>query len=518
MTSDNKTPPSCADARKLTEGTPAQVGHAPNLQRSLENRHIQLIAVGGAIGTGLFMGSGKTIAISGPSILLVYMIIGAVLFLFMRAMGELLLSDRRYTTFADITRDLIGPWAGFVTGWTYWTCWVVTGVADMIAITGYIRYWWPGTPAWIPIVAMTVLLFTLNAMTVAAFGETEFWFALIKIVAILALVVVGIGMVILAVPTAGGETAAVSHLWNRGGFFPTGLSGFLGGFQIAIFAFVGVELVGTTVAETSDPDKTLPKAINSIPIRIMIFYVAALAAIMMVTPWNEVDPNTSPFVTMFSFTGLGAAATVVNFVVLTSAASSANSGIYSTSRMLFSLAGRGDAPGVFNRLSRHHVPRNALFLSCVFLLSGIIIMEFGESLSDAFTLVTSMSATLFMGVWVMITVSYLIYVKKRPHLHKESTFRAPGGVVSAWVVLVFMGLMVVVLSLRSDTRTGLLASIGWCVFITVASLIHRHRSLARATAKAYSVSASRTRGIGEAESSSSMQHDNDGKNVTDGVD
>lgn len=453
-----------------------------SLKRNLTNRHVQLIAIGGAIGTGLFMGSGKTIATSGPSVLLVYVIIGAVLFLFMRTMGELLLSDERYTTFADIARDLIGPWAGFVTGWTYWMCWVVTGVADMVAITGYVRFWWPNTPAWIPILAMTLLLFSLNAMTVKAFGETEFWFALVKIIAILALVVVGIAMVALGTVDDQGSAAAVANLWSHGGFFPTGFTGFLGGFQIALFAFVGIELVGTTVAETADPEKTLPKAINSIPVRIMLFYVAALAAIMMVTPWDQVDPERSPFVTMFSMTGLGAAATIVNLVVLTSAASSANSGIYSTSRMLFGLANRGDAPKVFSRLSKRHVPRNALFLSCVLLLSAIILMASGDSISAAFTLVTSMSATLFMGVWVVIVVSYLLFLKRRPELHEASAFTAPGGALSAWIVLVFMAAMVVVLALFPDTRAGLLTSLIWIVFIVAAALVHRHRMLVRAEA------------------------------------
>ncbi|MDC4233902.1 amino acid permease [Actinomyces sp. B33] len=451
-----------------------------HLQRTLTNRHVQLIAIGGAIGTGLFMGSGKTISIAGPSILLVYIIIGAVLFLFMRTMGELLLSTRHYTTFADIARDLIGPWAGFVTGWTYWMCWIVTGVADMVAITGYVRFWWPDTPAWIPIVAMTILLFALNVMTVKAFGETEFWFALVKIIAILALVVVGLTMVAAGTVDQAGTAAAVSNLWAHGGFFPTGFHGFLGGFQIALFAFVGIELIGTTVAETADPDTTLPKAVNSIPVRIMLFYVAALAAIMMVTPWDQINPEASPFVTMFSMTGLAAAATVVNLVVLTSAASSANSGIYSTSRMLYGLAARGDAPRVFRRLSGRHVPRNALFLSCLCLLSGIAVMASGDSIADAFTLVTSMSATLFMGVWVVIVVSYLLYLRRRPDLHAASRFPAPGGAASAWTVLVFMALMLVVLSLRADTRAGMIASLAWIAFIVVAALVNRHRMLRRA--------------------------------------
>ncbi len=473
--------------RKMPMTTPVpaptpQTGDASTatLHRSLTNRHIQLIAIGGAIGTGLFMGSGKTIATAGPSVLLVYATIGTVLFLFMRAMGELLLSDSRYGTFSDIARDLLGPWAGFVTGWTYWLCWIVTGVADMVAITGYVRFWWPGTPAWAPVVVTVILLFTLNAMTVKAFGETEFWFALIKIVAIVALILVGIGMVVMGAKGGGGQPAALSNLWSHGGFFPTGLSGFLGGFQIALFAFVGIELVGTTAGETADPVRTLPKAINSIPLRIMLFYIGALTAIMAVTPWDEVDPGSSPFVMMFSLTGLGAAASVVNLVVLTAAASSANSGIYSTSRMLFGLAGRGDAPHAFGILSKRAVPRNALFISCVCLLSAIVLLMRGDSIIGAFTLVTSMSATLFMAIWTLITVAYLVFLRKRPQLHRASVFKAPGGAVSAWIVIAFMAAMVVVLCLDAQTRAGLIASVVWLVFIVAVALVHRHRMLVRA--------------------------------------
>lgn len=450
------------------------------LQRNLTNRHIQLIAIGGAIGTGLFMGSGKTIATAGPSVLLVYAIIGSVLFLFMRGMGELLLSDERYGSFADIARDLIGPWAGYATGWTYWLCWIVTGVADMVAITGYVQFWWPGVPIWLPVLATAVLLFSLNALTVKAFGETEFWFALIKIVAIVALILVGIGMVVVGRTDSAGTTAAVSNLWSHGGIFPNGLHGFLGGFQIALFAFVGIELVGTTVAETADPARTLPKAINSIPVRVMLFYIGALTAIMMVTPWDQVDPGKSPFVTMFAMTGLGIAASVVNLVVLTSAASSANSGIYSTSRMLYGLSLRDDAPKSFAKLSKHSVPLNALFLSCVFLLSAIVLLAAGNSIIGAFTLVTSMSATLFMAVWTIITVAYLLYLRRRPELHAASRFRLPGGAFSAWVVIAFMAIMCVVLSLERETLLGLVASGVWLVAITVAAVVHRHRLLTRA--------------------------------------
>ncbi|STD43092.1 D-serine/D-alanine/glycine transporter [Edwardsiella tarda] len=318
------------------------------LQRHLTNRHIQLIAIGGAIGTGLFMGSGKTISLAGPSIIFVYMIIGFMLFFVMRAMGELLLSNLDYKSFSDFASDLLGPRAGYFTGWTYWFCWVVTGMADVVAITAYAHFWFPHLADWIISLSCVLLLLSLNLVTVKMFGETEFWFAMIKIVAIIALILIGLGMALSGFRAPSGEQAAFSNLW-REGFFPHGISGFFAGFQIAVFAFVGIELVGTTAAETRNPHQVLPKAINAIPLRIIMFYVLALCTIMIVTPWHQVVANKSPFVELFVLAGLPAAAGIVNFVVLTSAASSANSGIFSTSRMLYGLAqsglARGASPG-----------------------------------------------------------------------------------------------------------------------------------------------------------------------------
>lgn len=234
------------------------------------------------------MGSGKTISLAGPSIIFVYMIIGFMLFFVMRAMGELLLSNLEYKSFSDFASDLLGPWAGYFTGWTYWFCWVVTGMADVVAITAYAQFWFPDLSDWVASLAVIVLLLTLNLATVKMFGEMEFWFAMIKIVAIVSLIVVGLVMVAMHFQSPTGVEASFAHLWNDGGWFPKGLSGFFAGFQIAVFAFVGIELVGTTAAETKDPEKSLPRAINSIPIRIIMFYVFALIVIMSVTPFIDV--------------------------------------------------------------------------------------------------------------------------------------------------------------------------------------------------------------------------------------
>lgn len=442
--------------------------HSEGLQRSLSNRHIQLIAIGGAIGTGLFMGSGKTLHVAGPSLLLVYTIIGVMLFFVMRAMGELLLHNLDYKSFQDFSTDMLGPWAGFFSGWTYWMCWVVTGMADVVAISGYWDYWVHDMPLSVALAAAVMLaLLGLNLLTVRLFGELEFWFALIKVIAIVVLILAAGFMLVTRFTSPGGQVAQLSNLWSHGGFFPTGLKGFLAAFQIAVFAFVGIELVGTTSAETKDPVKTLPKAINSIPVRVVVFYVLALAAIMCVTPWDEVDPTMSPFVNLFGLVGLAAAASVMNFVVLTSASSSCNSGIYSTSRMLYGLAQRGMSPKRFGKLSGNGVPVAGLVVSVTLILTAILLM-LNDSIMGAFTIVTTISAVLFIFVWTLILLSYMTYLKRYPEAHANSVFKMPGARFMPQVVLVFFVFILAVLTQEKDTLQALLVTPVWFMVLGVA--------------------------------------------------
>ena len=442
------------------------------LQRSLSNRHLQLIAIGGAIGTGLFMGSGKTISLAGPSILFIYMIIGFMVFLVMRALGELLLSNLQYKSFIDFSTDLIGPWAGYFVGWTYWLCWITIGIADLSAIIYYLQFF-NGGVSFSPFegvlisIASIAFITCLNLATVKLFGEMEFWFAMVKIIAILVLIAVGGWMIFTGFTSTKGEIASFTHLWSHGGMFPTGLTGFLAGFQIAIFAFVGVELVGTTAAETKDPEKNLPKAVNSIPIRIIIFYVLALVIVMSVTPWNKIDPSISPFVNLFGQAGIAAAAIIMNFVVLSSVMSSMNSGVFSTSRMLFGLSREEQGPKAFGKLNSRSVPANALYFSTVCLLAGAALQYFVPNTVLAFTLATTLSTILFICVWLMIIWSYMVYYKKRPELHAKSTFKLPGGLFTCWVVIIFFVGMIYVLSLEKDTMQALMVSPIWFIILII---------------------------------------------------
>ena len=444
-----------------------------HLARNLSNRHLQLIAIGGAIGTGLFMGSGKTISLAGPSILLVYAIIGFMLFFVMRALGEILLSNLEYRSFADFAGDYLGPWAQFFTGWTYWLCWIVTGIADVVAVSGYVSFWYPELALWVPALGLIGVLLLLNLPNVRNFGEIEFWFALIKIIAIVALIIAGVYMLSTSFMLPNGTRASVEHLWAHGGFFPNGFFGFVAGFQIAVFAFVGIELVGTAAAETENPMRNLPKAINSIPIRVVLFYVGALFVIITVIPWDQVDPNSSPFVAMFSLAGLGIAAHVVNFVVLTSATSSANSGIYSTSRMIYGLATSRLAPSLLGKLNSRKVPVNALFFSCIFLLAGVVLLYAGKSIIEAFTIVTTISALLFIFIWSIILASYLQYRRKRPDLHEKSTFKLPGGRASVVMVFAFFAFILWALAQEPDTAVALKVTPVWFVLLGIIYLAIR---------------------------------------------
>ncbi|AOW93328.1 D-serine/D-alanine/glycine transporter [Rhodococcus sp. WMMA185] len=450
-------------------------GEEPHLSRELSNRHIQLIALGGAFGPGLFLGASRAISLAGPSVIFVYMSIGFMLFFVMRAMGELLLSNLKYNSFTDFAADLLGPWAGFFTGWTYWLCWTVAAIANIVAIAGFVLYWWPDLDLWIPALVAVVVLLLMNLPTAKAFGEAEFWFVLIKVVAVVCLIVVGLILVITHFISPTGVEASFGNLWNDGGMFPRGAMGFVLGFQIAVFAFGGVELVGTTAAETKDPEKNLPKAVNSVPPILVLFYVLSLSVIMAVIPWSHVESGETPFTSVFALAGLGIAAGVIHFVVLTSAASSANSGIYSTSRMLYGLAQEGDAPGRLGKLNSRRVPANALAFSAFFLLTSVVLLFSADSVIEVFTTVTSIVAVLFIFVWSMILASYLVYRKRRPELHEASKFKMPGGVVMCWAVFAFFAFIVWALTQDDDTLVALLITPFWFAGLGIAWVVIRRR-------------------------------------------
>ena len=432
------------------------------LQRGLKNRHVQLIAIGGAIGTGLFLGSGHSIALAGPSILFAYMITGTICFLMMRALGEWLLSNTNYHTFVEFIQEYMGDKIAFITGWTYWFCWVSVAMADITAVGMYVQFWLPHIPLWVPSAVVLVLLVLMNLFTVRLFGELEFWFALIKVAAIVALILVGLYFIIQGHPTTNG-VASFSNIWSHGGWFPKGISGFIQSFQMVVFAFACIEMVGLTAGETKDPHKVLPKAINSIPLRIILFYTCSLAVIMSIFPWDVVNPNKSPFVEVFMTVGVVGAASLVNFVVLTSAASAGNSGIFSTSRMLYALAKKSHAPEFLESLTRKHVPANALLLSA--LIIGLVIALQYVLPEAIFVLISSIATFCFLYIWSVLVICHMRYRKRRPDLAAVSVYKMPLFPILNYLVLAFFAFVIVTLALNPTTRVALFVTPIWFILL-----------------------------------------------------
>lgn len=447
------------------------------LKRELENRHVQLIAIGGTIGTGLFLGSGKAIQQAGPSIIFAYLIIGIAVFFVMRALGELLLSKAGYQSFTDIAEDYLGPRAAFVTGWTYWFCWIMTAMADVIAVGVYVQYWFD-IPQWVPAIICLVVLLGLNLLTVKNFGELEFWFALIKVVTILALIAIGVVLLVIGFKTDAGAVT-LKNIWGHGGLFPNGISGFLLSFQMVVFAFVGVELVGVSAAETSNPEKNIPSAINKIPLRILFFYVGAIIALLCINPWTGLSASESPFVKTFSLVGIPIAAGIINFVVLTSAASACNSGMFSTSRILYNLGKNNQAPSSFAKLNKNHVPSSALLVSTLVLSVGALLSKLIPE--QAFGIVTTISAICFIWVWGVILVCHLRYKKTKPELQAKSKFKAPFTPFVNYAVLALFAFILIVMLFAKDTRPALLLTPLW--FILLYALYSMNRRKKEASSK-----------------------------------
>ncbi|MBP2627420.1 MAG: amino acid permease-associated region [Firmicutes bacterium] len=434
------------------------------LHRGLEERHIQLIALGGAIGVGLFLGSGAAIKTAGPSLMLVYFLAGIIMFYIMRALGEVAVAYPVSGTFSAHANIFLGPLNGYITGWTYWFMWVVTCMAEITAVGVYVTYWLPEVPQWIPALLALVIMTCVNLISVRLFGEFEFWFALIKVVTIIAMIVAGSAMIIFGIGN-GGIAIGIDNLWSYGGFFPHGFQGMCMAVVMVMFAYLGIELVGVTAGEAKNPEKSLPAAIDKVFWRILIFYVGALFVIMSLYPWNQIGTIGSPFVLTFNKLGIRAAAGIINFVVLTAALSSCNSGLFSTGRMLYNLSLQDKAPAIFSKLNDRSVPTNGILVSSVFLLIGVILNYLVPA--QVFTYVTSVATFGALWIWGVIL---MIQLKYREGLTaeeiKEIKYPMPHSPVSNWVSLLFLVFVVVVMYFDADTRVALYIAPIWFGLIT----------------------------------------------------
>lgn len=425
-----------------------------DLSRGLTSRHVQMIAIGGAIGTGLFLGSGTAIKSAGPALILAYLITGIFSYLMMRAVGELLLSNTKLHSFIDFVREYLGNKWEFAIGWAYWLSWASLAMADLTASGIYLRYWFPQLPQWVTPLIVVAILVTFNLINVAWFGELESAFSSIKVFAILALIVAGVGMIAFGFHTQG-NTASLSNLVSHGGFFATGGLGFILAFPMVIFAFTGIEMVGLSAGETKSPEKDIPKAINSVPLRILLFYVGSMIVIMSVYPWNEIDASTSPFVQVFSGLGISFAANLINFVVLTAALSAANSAIFSTSRTLYILGNNGHAPKSFSKLSKANVPYVGILFSA-FVFLGIVLLNYFYP-SKIFVLITGVATISFIFVWIIIMLTHIQYKRKNPN--PADTFKMPFFPGSSYLTILFYLAVLVVLLFNAETRISVIATV-----------------------------------------------------------
>ncbi|WP_065409522.1 amino acid permease [Pseudobacillus wudalianchiensis] len=440
------------------------------LKRGLESRHIQMIALGGTIGVGLFMGSASTIQWTGPSVMLAYAISGIFIFFIMRAMGEMLYVEPSTGSFATFGYKYIHPLAGYITAWSNWFQWVIVGMSEIIAVGAYMQYWFPDLPAWIPGMVAMVILGAANLISVKSFGEFEFWFAMIKIITIVLMIIAGIGLIFFGIGN-GGDAIGLSNLWRHGGFFAGGWSGFFFALSLVVAAYQGVELIGITAGEAKDPQKTLTKAIQSIIWRILIFYIGAIFVIVTVYPWDQLSSIGSPFVATFAKVGITAAAALINFVVITAAMSGCNSGIYSAGRMLYTLGVNGQAPKFFTKLSHNGVPLVGTFGVLIGLAIGVVLSYIAPE--NLFVYVYSASVLPGMVPWFIILISQIQFRKTKGAEIKNHPFKMPFAPVSNYLTIAFLVMVLVGMWFNDDTRISLIVGIVFLIMMTISFYVFK---------------------------------------------
>ncbi|MGG1218809.1 amino acid permease [Priestia endophytica] len=435
-----------------------------DLNRDLKSRHIQMIALGGTIGVGLFMGSASTIQWTGPSVMLAYAISGVFIFLIMRAMGEMLYVEPSTGSFATFGYKYIHPLAGYMTAWSNWFQWVIVGMAEIIAVGTYMQYWFPDLPPWIPGFIAMIILGAANLISVKSFGEIEFWFALIKIVTIILMIVAGIGLIFFGIGN-GGEAIGLSNLWEHGGLFTGGWKGFFFALSLVVAAYQGVELVGITAGEAKDPKKTLTKAIQSTIWRILIFYIGAIFVIVTVYPWDQLNAIGSPFVATFAKVGITAAAGFINFVVITAAMSGCNSGIYSAGRMLYTLGINGQAPKFFAKVSHGGVPLFGTFGVLIGLAIGVVLSYIAPE--NLFVHVYSASVLPGMIPWFVILISQIQFRKRNRAKMDHHPFKMPFAPFTNYLTIAFLLMVLIGMWINEETRISLIVGIGFLAVVVI---------------------------------------------------
>ncbi|MDY6056013.1 MAG: amino acid permease [Micrococcus sp.] len=442
--------------------TPAEAG----LHRGLSKRHIMFIALGTAIGTGLFYGSAGGIQAAGPGVILSFAIAGLAVFLVMRALGEMTLREPVSGSFAAYASRYLGPFAGYLTGWTFVFELAVVIVADTFAITKYMQMWFPGVPAWVWVAATIMVIGLINLIHVGNFGEAEFWLSLIKVLAIVAMIFGGVILMFMGAEADDGTTAGLHNLWEHGGFLPMGFSGVIVALTIVTFSFGGIETLGVAAGEAKDPSQAIPRAINSVPLRILLFYVGTMIVIMSLMSWQSVDGSASPFVQIFEKLGVPFAAHLLNFVVLTAAVSAINACIYAAGRLLYAMAKDGQAPHTFTRVHRGGVPWLAVLVMLgVMVVGAVLITTNGE----LFSVVAGVASYAVVLTWSMILISHLAMRRRmRAAGAPVPAFSMPGGVFGNAFGLLFVAVVAGGMLLTPGSRQALMIGALSTVLLTIA--------------------------------------------------
>ena len=436
-----------------------------HLARGLKNRHIQMIALGGAIGTGLFYGSAASIQLVGPGIIVSYIIGGFVMYLIMRMLGEMSTEEPVAGAFSHFAYKYWGEFAGFLAGWNYWFLYILVSMAELTVVGIYVAYWFPDFPAWLTSLIVLVSITAINLINVRLYGEAEFWFAIIKVLAVIGMIVLGIVLILFGL---GGEATGISNLWTHGGFFPNGMWGLLLSLVVVMFSFGGTELIGITAGEADDPKKSIPQAIRQVMWRILIFYIGALTVMMIIFPWNQVGMEGSPFVTIFSKLGIGSAAHILNFVVLTAAISVYNSGIYSNGRMLYSLAEQGNAPKFFTKLGANKVPYVAILFSSA---CTLVVVAINYLIPEgAFMQVMAVATTAATITWVMIVLVHMRFRKAHAADVSKLTFPAPFYPIANYFCVGFMALIIVMMTQMESMQMAVFVLPAWLIVLYVGFL------------------------------------------------
>ena len=430
------------------------------MQRGLKNRHLQMIALGTAVGTGLFYGSTATIAMAGPAVSLSYLIGGIIIFLIVRMLGEMSVEEPVSGSFSYYASKYWGEFPGFLAGWNYWFLYILVSMAELSAVSIYLGYWFPDLPKWVGVLACLIIITVVNLVTVSAYGEIEFWMAFIKIAAIVGMILLGSYYIASAhVPFP----ENFSNLWEHGGFFPNGLEGMIMSMAPVLFSFGGIELIGITAGEAENPDKTIPRAINQVIYRILIFYVGTMIVLMTLWPWNEVGKEASPFVQIFEGAGFTSMANVLNFVVLTAAVSVYNSAIYSNSRMLYGLAKSNNAPSFFGKLSSRGVPVNGILVSSgITLLAAVLNYLLPD---EVFMYMMSIVTGAVVTSWGLIVLTHLKFRHHCDAVGIVPKFKSLLYPFADYLCLAFLAGILVIMAIMEEMRLAVIVMPIWILAI-----------------------------------------------------